>query len=74
MLFICIFLWTMSAMLFFSNPKNKVNVWCSLVAFFSGCAGLGTFIEESVLPTLTGQTKYWVTILDSFIFTLSHQF
>ncbi|KNY26884.1 hypothetical protein [Pseudobacteroides cellulosolvens] len=74
MLFICIFLWTMSAMLFFSNPKNKVNVWCSLVAFFSGCAGLGTYIEESVISLLTGQLKYWITILDSFIFTLSHQF
>lgn len=74
MLISFIALWTMAAILFFTDPKNSSNRWGAAFAFFSGFGCLGTVLEN-IFPNIEiqGITKELIWIVTCFIFTFSYQ-
>ncbi|MEX2103970.1 MAG: hypothetical protein WD907_01375, partial [Bacilli bacterium] len=48
MLLLWVFLWLISVILVFSDPKNTIIRWSAAIAFFSGCGGLAVTLRERI--------------------------
>lgn len=68
MLILFLSLWTIAAMLIFTDPKNETTRWAGLIAFFSGFGGLGVVWRESVVSFLELYTGSDSAIYNFFAF------
>lgn len=74
MLVLFISLWIIAFILIYTDYKEQSTRWGSAIAFFSGFAGLGVFLRESVIPGLNNSGfKDFIFFITSFGFTLSYQ-
>lgn len=68
MLILFLSLWTIAAILIFTDLKNETTRWAGLIAFFSGFGGLGVVWRESVVPFLALYTGSDSAIYNFFAF------
>lgn len=66
MIVLVFLLWMSSAILFLTNGKNESTRWCSLIAFFGGCGGVGVMLGEGI------ERHEFILIADSLFTSLGH--
>jgi two-component system, sporulation sensor kinase B len=67
-------LWTIAAILIFTDYKTPSTRWGSAVAFFSGFGGLTIVLRDNILPVINDSNlKSCIHLSISFMLTLSYQ-
>jgi len=76
MLALLIFMWIISAILWFSDRKTEHTRWLSRMTFFCGLGGLAIVIRENIIPNLEAYTLATniLTGISSISSSMSHYF